>query len=129
MTRLCTQSVTKPSADFFPVVAASMLGTLEGTACNSSLFCRPSWRQVTACSCKPCVLRRLYSWWFEVTWQLKLASGLPVAVSRELSAPASPAPHVDPRCLQVYDALLHLVTRNFKRAGELLLDSIATFGA
>eukprot|EP00891_Asterochloris_glomerata_P007406 jgi/Astpho2/7406/fgenesh1_pm.00114_%23_14_t len=31
--------------------------------------------------------------------------------------------------LKVYDALLHLVTRNFKQAGELLLDSIATFGA
>ena len=31
--------------------------------------------------------------------------------------------------LKVYEALFHMVTRNFKQAGELFLDSTATFGA
>lgn len=31
--------------------------------------------------------------------------------------------------LKVYEALFHMVTRNFKQAGELFLESTATFGA
>lgn len=31
--------------------------------------------------------------------------------------------------LKVYEGLFHMVTRNFKQAGELFLDSTATFGA
>ena len=60
-----------------------------------------------------------------------LASAPPVDVLPQSCQPqqALLCTRVGPLCLQVYDALLHLVTRNFKRAGELLLDSIATFGA
>ena len=59
--------------------SSSVLG-ISRALCNVSLDCRPSWHFLTSCSYKPCLLRHLHPWSFEVTSQLMLASALPIAV-------------------------------------------------